>query len=118
MNEKAIDSQKAVDKKIKEKCEDFIRFTYEYLTSDIRNFILSIKFELNGESQPSNEDQIVQYNENIEQMVASYHRKKETIIKSMSLYLSNPETEAIIYKQIKVNIYLVNFSFNFFLLLF
>lgn len=40
VNEKIIDSQKAVDTKIKEKCEQFIIFCYEYLTEQIRHFIL------------------------------------------------------------------------------
>lgn len=102
MNEKAIDSQKAVDKKIKEKCEEFISLTYEYLTSEIRDFILSIKFELNGQQTEQADSEIVQYNEKIENVLKTYHNKKESVLKSMSLYLANPETEAIIYKQIKV----------------
>lgn len=112
VTEKTIDSQKAVDNKIKEKCEEFISYTYDYLTSDIKNFILSVKLppqekvqNLN-ENSAENEPQVPEVEQcrlRLKESLQAYQGKKVSMQKSMSLYLSNPETEAIIFKQVKVS---------------
>ncbi|KAH7639644.1 conserved oligomeric golgi complex subunit 3-like [Dermatophagoides farinae] len=104
VSEKVIDSQKAVDNKIKEKCEEFIMFSYEYLTADVRNFIVNTKFDFTAnQQQPSptpSEIQLEQLKLKLQESIQSYLDRKESLAKSMSLYLANVETEAIIFKQI------------------
>lgn len=109
VSEKVIDSQKAVDNKIKEKCEEFIMFSYEYLTADVRNFIVNTKFDFTAnQQQPSptpSEIQLEQLKLKLQESIQSYLDRKESLAKSMSLYLANVETEAIIFKQINVSYY-------------
>ncbi|KAI2800638.1 hypothetical protein RDWZM_009045 [Blomia tropicalis] len=112
VSEKTIDSQKAVDIKIKEKCEEFISYIYEYLTSDMKNFILASKLpKLTGMESvstagqlPQETDLVEQYRLKLKETLQSFQTKKQSIEKSMSLYLSNAETEAIIFKQVKTKI--------------
>lgn len=97
-----IDSQKAVDNKIKDKCEEFINLVFEHLTTEMKEFILLIKsvpiqIELN-------EEQVNSYKNKLKESMEAFLNKKTSINKSMSLYLANNETEAIIFKQINVSL--------------
>jgi len=108
VSEKTIDSQKAVDNKIKEKCEEFITYTYDYLTSDIKNFILVLKLPSQEAAASDNIEepltqQVEQCKLKLKESIQAFQTKKTSVQKSMSLYMSNPETEAIIFKQIKVS---------------
>ncbi|KAH9422523.1 Golgi transport complex subunit 3 [Dermatophagoides pteronyssinus] len=98
VNEKIIDSQKAVDTKIKEKCEQFIIFCYEYLTEQIRHFIL---IETQSTTTTNDNQQLEDMLKlKLQESIQAYLDRKESLTKSMSLYLANVETEAIIFKQI------------------
>lgn len=116
--EKSIDSQKAVDNKIKEKCEEFIAFTYDYLTIELKSFILESKWPAvtkaaegdDGDAAEENSEPISPVKQcklKLKESLEAYQIKKASIEKSMSLYLANPETEAIIFKQIKTKIQLL-----------
>ncbi len=126
ITEKTIDSQKAVDNKIKEKCEEFISFTYDYLAKDLNSFILATNFpavtataamvsEGGGVSGDSTEEKAAESSVSpvklcklrLKELVQTYQSKKTSIEKSMSLYLANSETEAIIFKQVKTKIQLL-----------
>lgn len=113
MAEKSIDSQKAVDNKIKEKCEEFIDYTYQYITMELRELLSPSK---QPETEPAavpqsavdggNSSSVSEenYKQRVKEAIEAYRGKKEAIEKSMSLYLSNQETEAIIFRQIKVSV--------------
>ena len=104
-----------MDNKIKEKCEEFISFTYEYLTADIKSFILASKWpslaqaKEGGSTENGTDDSekvqspVEQCKLKLKESLQAYQVKKTSIQKSMSLYLANPETEAIIFKQVKVS---------------
>ena len=116
VTEKTIDSQKAVDTKIKEKCEEFISYTFDYITSDIKNFVIYIKSplekeEVSGLDHGKNEN-VEDCKLKLKETLQAFQNKRATVQKSMSLYLSNPETETIVFKQIKVCF------FNFLLILY
>lgn len=130
MAEKSIDSQKAVDNKIKEKCEEFIDYTYQYITMELRELLSPSK---QPETEPAavpqsavdggNSSSVSEenYKQRVKEAIEAYRGKKEAIEKSMSLYLSNQETEAIIFRQIKVSVsglwiwLLTNMLFNYYL---
>lgn len=118
ITEKSIDSQKAVDNKIKEKCEEFIAFTYDYLTMELKSFILESKWPAVAKASEGSVDDASDENSEstlpvkqcklkLKESLEAYQSKKVSIERSMSLYLANPETEAIIFKQIKTKIQLL-----------
>lgn len=107
-----------MDNKIKEKCEEFIAFTYDYLTQELTSFLLESKWPAvtkvseNGGSDATDESSesispVQQSKIKLKESLEVYQNKKASIEKSMSLYLANPETEAIIFKQIKTKIQLL-----------
>lgn len=95
-----IDSQKAVDNKIKEKCEEFIEYSYEYLTKELEKIIFVTQFNsIDNESKDLDD-----FNLRMSETFKDFLKKKELLQQKMSLYLVNTETEAIIFKQIDVSI--------------
>ncbi|KPM05113.1 conserved oligomeric Golgi complex subunit 3-like protein [Sarcoptes scabiei] len=96
VSEKVIDSQKAVDNKIKEKCEEFIEYSYEYLTKELEKIIFVTQFNsIDNESKDLDD-----FNLRMSETFKDFLKKKELLQQKMSLYLVNTETEAIIFKQI------------------
>ena len=102
-----------MDNKIKEKCEEFISFTYEYLTMELKSFVLASKWPSlvkkeegaveNSTDSNQTQSPVEQCKLKLKEALQAYQNKKARIQKSMSLYLANPETEAIIFKQVKVS---------------
>lgn len=78
----------------------------------MKNFILASKLpKLTGMESvstagqlPQETDLVEQYRLKLKETLQSFQTKKQSIEKSMSLYLSNAETEAIIFKQVKTKI--------------
>lgn len=55
-------------------------------------------------NEPDQTSSVKQCKGKLKESLQAYLSKKASIEKSMSLYLSNPETEAIIFKQVKVSL--------------
>ncbi len=110
VTEKIVDSQKAVDNKIKTKCEQFISHATELLISSLINF-LNLAKALQRDNQlkshqtfGSVENLKIAIYEAIDQLKTNL----PLVESSMALYLANKDTQAILFRPIKVFILLFN----------
>lgn len=81
---------------------------------ELRSFLLSSKWpavvkaaegqNIVNLNEPDQTPSVEQCKGKLKESLQAYLSKKASIEKSMSLYLSNPETEAIIFKQVKVSL--------------
>ncbi|CAG2103433.1 unnamed protein product [Medioppia subpectinata] len=106
VTEKVVDSQKAVDNKIKIKCEEFISHSTQLLISSLINLI-----ELSKVLQKDNQlrsHQMFSSTENVKKAIAEVMdqlRANLAFVESrMALYLANRDTEIILFRPIKVKI--------------
>lgn len=106
VTEKIVDSQKAVDNKIKIKCEQFISHATELLMSSLIN-LLNIAKTLQRENILKSHE-IFSSVENLKKSIdEALDQLKEnyTLIESkMTLYLANKETQSILFRPIKAKI--------------
>ena len=103
--EKVIDSQKAVDNKIKSKCEEFIENESQLLLSSLIN-LNNLGKTLQKQNQLKSH-QIFSSVENLKNSLAKVISDLTTnmsFLKSkMSLYLANKDTETILFTPIRVS---------------
>ena len=104
VTEKMVDSQKAVDNRIKIKCEQFIANSTEVLLRPLISLNELAKVLQKDNALKSH--QIFNSADNLKKSVsdAITHLKTnlELVQSKMSLYLSNKDTEAILFKPIQV----------------
>ena len=104
MTEIAVDSQKAVDNKIKSKCEEFIEIATQLLISSLISLnnlakVLQKENKLKSHQIFSSVDNFKNSNEE----VINQLKTNLSLIKSkMSLYLANKDTEEILFTPIQV----------------
>ena len=104
MTEIAVDSQKAVDNKIKSKCEEFIEIATQLLISSLISLnnlakVLQKENKLKSHQIFSSVDNFKNSNEE----VINQLKTNLSLIKSkMSLYLANKDTEEILFTPIEV----------------
>jgi len=108
-----VDSKKGVDKKLKTACENFILSQTKFLTGSIQDFIVRANaiVELNkkdpNQTKALKEHKFATPETLRELCIESYRELKsraQSTQKSMKLYLSNKDTEYILFKPIRMNI--------------
>ncbi|ESN93408.1 hypothetical protein HELRODRAFT_88759 [Helobdella robusta] len=116
-----FDCKKVVDDNLKKSCEDFIKIATSMLVGNLQEFMNKISIIKNKLSSGglSLKTQPFASPENVKSIVTSAYRilKQDRlhILKLMSLYLSNSDTEYILFKPIKSNILQVYNEFGTFL---
>ncbi|CAL1535854.1 unnamed protein product, partial [Lymnaea stagnalis] len=108
-----VDSKRDVDQQLKTSCEDFIHHVTDLFVAPLQSFmtraqiITSMKKEDIG-SKVTLKQQPFATPEKVHDVVAETYRNIKTklpiVQRSMSLYLANKDTEAILFRPIKVNV--------------
>ncbi|CAG5122384.1 unnamed protein product, partial [Candidula unifasciata] len=108
-----VDSKRDVDQQLKTSCEDFIHHVTDLFTAPLNAFmsradiITSMKKE-DATSKVTLRQQPFASPEKIHDIVAETYKNIKTklplVQRSMSLYLANKDTEAILFRPIKVNV--------------
>ncbi|BFZ06191.1 hypothetical protein BsWGS_09229 [Bradybaena similaris] len=108
-----VDSKRDVDQQLKTSCEDFIHHVTDLFTAPLNSFmsraniITSMKKE-DATSKVTLRQQPFASPEKIHDVVAETYKNIKTklplVQRSMSLYLANKDTEAILFRPIKVNV--------------
>lgn len=113
VTEHLIDSKKAVDKQLKMVCEEFISHVSTLLVGPLQDFLQKAKVVM--EMQTASNTQEICLSEQpfatadtLSQLVSdslrSLKTKLSSLKRSMSLYLSNPDTEYILFRPVKSHV--------------
>jgi len=105
VTEKVVDSQKAVDNKIKITCELFIAQTTQHLSYPLVN-VLNLAKTLEPTKQLRSHQAFTPENlsKSIEESFNHLMNELSSVKRRMSLYLSNRDTEAILFRPVKMDI--------------
>ncbi|KAK2152577.1 hypothetical protein LSH36_325g04065 [Paralvinella palmiformis] len=112
VTETFLDSKKEVDNQLKRTCEDFIHYISDYLVGPLQDFLNKASVVLHmmeeDNSNVSLRSQPFATAEKLHDVIAETYKnlknRKPIVQKSMALYLSNKDTEYILFKPVKCNV--------------
>ena len=105
VTEKVVDSQKAVDNKIKNTCEEFIDKTSTLILGSFTEILnLAKAFSNLQELRTHAAFSIDNISKRLKDDLQKFESNLQTVQRSMALYLANRDTEAILFRPIKLKL--------------